>query len=270
MGKPSVKLQVLICTYGAEGIQRIADASHPRVEGVEYLVAWQNSQGIAVPEVLRRDDFLILRTATKGLSKNRNFALSHASAPIAVIADDDLTYTADTLKRAIAAFENHPEADIITFRYDCDEFPPSYPAPEFSLNRPPKGYHPVSFEIGFRTSKVAGHYRFNESFGIGALFPSGEEDLFLHDLIAGGLKGIHVNHVLARHHGPTTADRANNSRAFTVTKGAVFSRLFPLTWWMRMLTHAYRHTGGNVAKMKCYCRKWLAGVALAHRHRVFK
>ncbi len=269
MGKSSVKLRVLICTFGKDGIWRIATANHPQVEGVEYVVTWQKSDGCDIPDELLRDDFHIIRTDTIGLSKNRNVALSVATAPLAVIADDDLSYTAENLKNVIAEFDNRPEVDIITFRYECEQYPPSYPAPEFSLNRAPKGYHPVSFEIGFRTEKIVGNHHFNEWFGIGSLFPSGEEEIFLYDLISAGLKGIHLDSVLARHDGPTTAERDKNRRSFIVTKGAVFSRLFPLTWWLRMLTHAYRFSPSSLRGMIRYCKKWMAGVKLAQRYKVF-
>ena len=36
--KDTPMLQVMICTYGQEGLKRVAASSHPKVEGVEYLV----------------------------------------------------------------------------------------------------------------------------------------------------------------------------------------------------------------------------------------
>lgn len=55
-------LEVMICTYGAAGICRVAEHSHPHVEAVRYLVGWQMPQGEEAPEVppeLMRDDFTI-------------------------------------------------------------------------------------------------------------------------------------------------------------------------------------------------------------------
>ena len=69
-----VKLQVLICTIGAEGIGRVVDSSHPEVEGVEYLVSWQLPDGdMDVPEALVvRDDVKVCKVNNRGICRNRN------------------------------------------------------------------------------------------------------------------------------------------------------------------------------------------------------
>lgn len=47
----AIKLQVLICTLGEAGIQRVAKGEHPHVPGVEYLVSWQLPDGdVAIPD----------------------------------------------------------------------------------------------------------------------------------------------------------------------------------------------------------------------------
>ena len=69
-----VKLQVLICTIGAEGIGRVVESSHPIVEGVEYLVSWQLPDGdMDVPEALAvRDDVKVCKVNSRGICRNRN------------------------------------------------------------------------------------------------------------------------------------------------------------------------------------------------------
>ena len=36
-----LRLEVMICTYGLEGIGRLASLEHPRICGVRYLISWQ-------------------------------------------------------------------------------------------------------------------------------------------------------------------------------------------------------------------------------------
>lgn len=263
-------MQVLICTFGAEGIERIAKAQHPIVEGVEYLISWQLPDGdIEVPAALSRPDFVIIKNHTRGLSSNRNIALQAASAPICLISDDDVYYTEEGLKTVINGFSNNPQADIITFQFSCDKDIKFYPEKSFSLTRPPKGYYASSIEIAFRRRKVIDNgVCFNENFGIGGKFMAGEENIFLHDLLRAGLTGIFIPSVIAHHPSLSTSSRHDCNPEYIRTKGAVFTHIHPLTWPLRMLAHAVRHKPAEsngftpVSRLR-YMQLWLQGAKQA-------
>lgn len=271
MEKP--ELEVMICTYGRDGIRRVASAAHPRTKGVRYLVSWQTDGDYAIPKELEREDFRIFTSTTKGLSINRNIALSHATAPILLISDDDADYTREGLSAVVRGFEEHPDADIIAFRFDSASSQKTYPANSFSLDNPEKGYYISSIEIAFRNDSVKGKIRFNEYFGVGALFPSGEEDIFIKDCLNAGLKGIYLPETITRHDGTTTASRNLSSPSRPQTKGAVFLHLYPGSWPLRMLIHAIREIPpwrkGCTPSPISYCKNWLKGVAKAKKLKVF-
>lgn len=268
-----MKLQVLICTYGKDGINRVAKSMHPRIDGVEYLVSWQADKEYPLPEALVRDDFLIIRSATKGLAVNRNIALSKASAPILLISDDDVDYTENGLNAVISAFQDHPEADIITFCYESTHSSKYYPSRSCNLKKCPKGYYVSSIEIAFRRHAVQKKIWFNENFGIGATFPSGEEDVFLKDCLDKGLKGIFLPITIASHDGTTTSEKNLMLASRPETKGAVFIRLFPWSWSIRMLAHAKRELPlwrkGIVPSPLLYCYNWIKGALKAKKKHVF-
>lgn len=268
-----VTLQVLICTFGEDGIRRAAAGTHPKRDGVEYLVSWQCDPLSPVPAELEREDFKIFRTSTKGLSKNRNIALSKATAPLLLISDDDVEYTAEGLTAVIDAFEDNPDVDLLTFRYDCKAAPKYYPTESFSLANPPKGFFVSSIEIAFRRESVQGKVWFNENFGIGAYFPSGEEDIFINDCFEKGLKGFFVPSTIARHDGTTTSERNLKLASRPQTKGAVFLRLHPRSWPLRMLAHAKREIPhwrkGETPSPLSYCLNWLKGAYGAKNRKVF-
>lgn len=256
----STTLQVLICTFGEEGIKRIVSANHPQVEGVEYLVSWQLPDGdVDIPEKLStRSDFKIIKSSTRGLSRNRNIALREASAPLCLIADDDVLYTSDQIKMVMDSFTSNPTADLITFQYESKGDMKHYPSTSFLLSNPPKGYYVTSFEIAFRREKIieAG-IRFNERFGIGAEFMAGEEEIFIHEALNKGLTGIFIPEVIATHDHPTTGIRHANNPDFIRTKGAVFTHTHPKTWPLRMIAHALRERPG-ISFCK-YLSYWING-----------
>lgn len=271
--KDSVSLQVLICTYGQEGLERVARHSHPKVKGVEYLVSCQIDRDLEIPNELDRKDFRIITTCSKGLSINRNHALSLASAPFLLIGDDDIDYTDEGLGNVIDAFHNHPEADIITFRFESTSSKKFYPSNSIYLNSFPKGYFVSSIEIGLRRQSIQGKIWFNENFGIGAMFPSGEEDIFICDCLEAGMKGIFEPLTIARHDGSTTSERNLMLPSRPQTKGAVFLRMHPHSWPLRMIAHAVREVPlwkkGLTPSPMSYCKNWIKGVITAKKHHVF-
>lgn len=259
-------LQVLICTFGAKGIRRVAEAKHPEMPGVEYLVSWQlPDSDHPIPAELNRPDFKVIKSNTRGLSRNRNIVLGEASAPLCLISDDDVSYTADQLSMVIESFDSHPEADIITFKYRSDTDHKFYPDKSFDLQHPIKGYFTSSIEIAFRRVRVIGSgVQFNEDFGIGGIFMAGEEDIFLNDLLHKGLKGIYLPEIIAYHPALSTGELQTDNPDYIRTKGAVFTHTHPYSWPLRMLAHAARHCSSEMSRMQ-YLKQWLKGARQATR-----
>ena len=272
-GNQDIVLQVMICAYGPDGIERVAKGVHPATEGVEYLVSWQTDGNYHIPSQLDRDDFKIITSPTKGLSVNRNIALSQATAPILLIGDDDADYTEAGLKTVINAFRSHPDADIIAFRFDSISTHKTYPKTQVSIATPPKGYYISSIELAMRRDSVKGKIWFNENFGIGALFPSGEEEIFVKDCLNASLKGIFIPETIVRHDATTTCGRNLRDASRPQTKGAVFLLLHPYSWPLRMLVHTARELPawmkGCVPNPFSYLKNWLKGAFIAKRRHVF-
>lgn len=271
------QLQVLICTFGPDGIRRVAECRHPQVDGVEYIVSWQLPEGEPeIPPCLDRSDFRIFPSKTRGLSVNRNLAFSHASAPLLLISDDDVEYTPERLRDVIDAFAQNEDCDFICFRYESDSYPKKYPEKGFHFSeKPPKGYYTTSFEIALRGRALSANdsggktpITFNENFGIGAPFGCGEEEIFIHDMIRAGLKGRFIPRTICRHDAATTATKENGGKEFIQTKGAMIGYLHPHTWPLRMLAHSLRQTGG-LKRRFLYIRHWLSGFMKARRAGVY-
>ena len=271
--KDDIKLQVMICTFGADGIKRVAQSSHPRVPGVEYLVSWQTDAPLPIPDTLLRDDIKIYSTPTKGLSVNRNHALSKASAPLLLIGDDDADYRAEGLSTVIDSFLRNPHTDIMAFRFDSISIKKYYPDHQYDFGKRIKGHYISSIEIAFRKDSVKGKIWFNEHFGIGAIFPSGEEDIFLQDCLEAGLKCMYIPKSIVRHDASTTSERNLMSDSRPQTLGAVFMRLHPESWKARMLVHAMREIPswlkGKVPSPVHFVSNWIKGARLAKKMAVF-
>lgn len=232
-------LDLIIATLGPDGIERVARMVLPPMEGVRYIVSWQEPGDTPVPAELDRPDMVVLRLEGRGLSRNRNNALDHSDGDIRLIADDDLEYTPEQLRAVIRTFEENPELDMAFFKYEGEDAK-HYPAAECRMDRPEPGYFITAFEMAVRNRGRAGELRYDERFGLGAMLPLGEEDELLHRAMCEGLDVRFFPIVITRHRGLTTGLRpVTDPRALKAT-GAVIALNYPLTWPLRVPLKAVR------------------------------
>ena len=134
-----MKLEILICTID-EGINNIPAMLLKQREGISYLVSWQHSDNreITLPQELNRDDVKVFNLAGRGLSRNRNNCLRHATADVCLIADDDCRYTHEQLHAVIDTFTQNPNIDLATFRYSSESHGKNYPAQSIDLSTRPR------------------------------------------------------------------------------------------------------------------------------------
>lgn len=163
----------------------------------------------------------------RGLSKSRNLALQRASAPYVVLADDDLEYV-DGYESVISqAFEEHPQADIITFQVEgIEKVFKKYSRKGKKISFL-SSMHISSVEIAVRLESIkkAG-IQFNEMFGAGAKYCMGEENIFLFQCLKAGLHIVYVPKKIASLHiGESTWFEGFNQKYF-YDRGATFCEMF--------------------------------------------
>lgn len=165
-----------------------------------------------------------------GLSKSRNRALEKSEADIVLLADDDVQFVDHLEAKVIRAFEEFPDADVITFRVQTPEglsYKNSYQEKEFQHTRS-SIFKVSSVEIAVRASKIkASNIQFDERFGLGTQFKSGEEVIFLNDCLNAGLKLMYVPEVLVIH--PLESSGKILDGSYFRSKGAIVKRLYGFT-----------------------------------------
>ena len=216
-------LQLLICTID-RGIDQVAQLLLPTATDISYVVSWQHSttdEHRDVPASLLRDDVQVFHLEGRGLSRNRNNCLRHASADVCLICDDDCRYTASGLQAILDTFVSHPDTDLATFVMQNPYCSKPYPTTSIDLKHRPKGYYPTSFEIAFRLQSVQGRLQFNEHFGLGAeLFHCCEEEIFIHDAQSLGLHCHFYPITIVEHDHPTTDASRATTPGVLMGKGA--------------------------------------------------
>lgn len=233
-------LDLALITYRQEGMTRLANMYLPHIDGVRYIVSWQEHHNLAVPQQLHRDDIEIHRFDKPGLSNNRNNAIDHCRADIIMLSDDDLTYAPGALQYIIRTFEDNPGLAVATFRIEIAGAP-DFPAESCRLGDPlPRNYNALSPTIAFRREAV-GNLRMHPEFGLNSPCLHGAEDeLFLLSAIRRGLDCRFFPYTICSHPHPSTGTKELMTSGNLKASGCYITIAYPLTFMPRLILKAWR------------------------------
>lgn len=201
---------------------------------------------------------------SSGLSLSRNKALDSASTNICLVSDDDLTYIPNISQVIQEVFNKYPNVDIITFKIsksdgvDYKEYP----------NEP--FYHNMrtlmkvsSVEIALRRDIIRDNLKFDEDFGLGARYPTGEEIIFLTDALKQGKSILFYPLNIATH--PDVSSGSNyNVENLAKAKGAMLYRVFSSKSYLLCLAFAVKHYNKTPYTLKKFTQELISG-ALEYR-----
>jgi len=156
------------------------------------------------PDTLLISDYPTVRVINSfesGLSKSRNLAINNAIKKIGIIADDDVVYIPNFEEDVIKAFNNLQDASIITFNHQRIGLEkPQKDSKKFYLHTLKSLWTVSSIEIALKIENInKSKIRFNEYFGLGALFETAEEYLFLRKSFLNRLKIYFSPNIIVSH-----------------------------------------------------------------------
>lgn len=230
-------VDVAMVTHRPDGIRRVASKPLPIIEGVRYIISWQNHEDYPIPSELIRPDIEIHRFDGLGVASNRNNAIEHCAGDVLLMADDDIIYYPEGISALMKVYDENPDVDFVTFR-SVREDGPRYPESVTKLSLPlPEGYHCANIDISFRRCT---RLRYCPELGLGSRrFHCGEDDALLLTAIHRGLECRFVPVVVSLHDHPSTGStarpRAGLLRGFgmviALTYGAGAILRVPLKAW---------------------------------------
>lgn len=126
----------------------------------------------------------------RGVGLSRNTALMRAQGRICLFSDEDIVFHSGYEKTVLEAFDQNPDADLITFNFKVDPSRATYcNTSKRRIRWYNYGRYPT-YAVAARTQALlrAG-VSFSLLFGGGARYSNGEDSLFLHDCLK---KGLHL------------------------------------------------------------------------------
>jgi glycosyltransferase involved in cell wall biosynthesis len=226
-----MKLTILISTMN-ESIQPLYERLVKLPKHIDVVICHQITNNTLDAQELKnhiesiRPNISVLQKYEKGLSKSRNCALSHVQEGICLITDDDVEFLDDLYEKITDAYQLYPNADIITFQAKTPEggFFNSYHDSPFKHTL--KSTAKVSsIEMSFKIKSIKYHnLYFNEDFGLGTTYPTGEEFIFLTDAIK---KDLHLQyHPSALTIHPSESSGMLFNTSMLLAKGAMIHKVF--------------------------------------------
>lgn len=184
--------------------------------------------------------YLMITTDTIGVGKNRNIALTFADGTICLLADEDMVYEKDYESQILQAFQENPKADAVIFNVRIMEKGVNRRGRKIKkTKRVFVRYHIYgACRIAFRRERLQkANIRFTELFGGGCRYGSGEDSLFLRDMLRKGMK-IYTSPVCigAVNQENSTWFQGYNEKYF-YDKGCLMKALFPR--WHILYTGLY-------------------------------
>ena len=184
-------------------------------------------------------NFKIYSYKEKGLANSRNRGLEHIEEDIIILCDDDVVYNKNYDKIIIDEFKKNKKADIIIFNIDS-------PNRKIKNNKKNKRLHFYNIlryssqRIAFRRKSI-NNIKFNNLFGAGAKYTSGEDTLFLVEALKRNLKiYASVKNIGIVNHEKSTWFNGYNKKYF-YDKGALFTAINKKIRHFLILQYLIRH-----------------------------
>lgn len=180
-------------------------------------------------------DYKHIKLNKKGLSYARNEGLKHITGQIVTFSDDDCWYPQDALLNVLETF-NQNNTNLICFQiYDPNDnvYYKKYKDIPIDSLETSDIFKVSSIEIFIDLKKVKKEaVFFDERFGLGSQYPSGEENILLHDLRKKQYIISYIPKVIVYHN----KSKLNGKNAISIKqftgKGPLFRRMsnFPIAF----------------------------------------
>jgi glycosyltransferase involved in cell wall biosynthesis len=179
------KLEVLVATMHQNNLSKYQEMNIQ----TGAVFANQSDNFSNIKEEIDNKLVRMITTNQRGVGKNRNVALLNSCADICLLSDDDVVYVNGYEEKILKAFKNLPEIDILIFNIETKESTKRRTNKKIKRVRIHNFLNYGAVRIAFRReSIVRKNIWFSLLFGGGAMYGSGEDNLFLREALRKNLK----------------------------------------------------------------------------------
>ena len=188
----------------------------------------------------------MVSTSHRGVGKNRNLAFLYSTGDILMFTDEDLCYYDDYIEIVNEAFSKLKDADGIIFDVDYENEKNRNVVSIKKIKRL-KIYNSLRYGcFRFAIKKEAllkANISFSHLFGGGARYQSGEDTIFISDLLKKGLKLYSYPKKIAKMDRSSSSWFEGYNDKYFFDKGALLAAIFPKTHYLFAFVFACKFKG---------------------------
>ncbi|WP_248723593.1 glycosyltransferase family 2 protein [Seonamhaeicola sp. ML3] len=213
------------------------------------------------------DNIRVINSYDKGLARSRNVALNNAEKDICLFADDDIVYKGDFIKTIQEAFAKYNSADIVTFKMEDNQGRPYDNYPNIVLHNRRTLRTANSVVIAVKREPVIGSgVYFNEHFGLGSIFETADEYVFLRSAIKSNLKLYFHPHVILSHPFYSSGKSVSEDKII-FARSAVFYKYNGILTYIKLIWHLFLLLKNRDLRASEIPRKYFVGLSGINKYR---
>ena len=235
-----MKFSMLLATLGTreEELIRLFDSLKNQTYKNFELIAVTQGNHEKISSILSNYEFEYkhIPMEGRGISRARNKGIPYVTGDVITFTDDDCWYESNALETVKEHFEKY-DADVLTFKHmdpHKGEYTKDYPENEVINFSKMDTLNQISFDIYVNTNRVTSFKDgFDERFGVGSTYNSGEENIYLMDLYNKGYKKMCFFPIIIAYHPKKECNYLDE--VSVIGKGPLFKRLFGEAMGLPML-----------------------------------
>lgn len=235
-------INVIVPTLGTrvEEIKRLLNSlENQSYKKINVIIISQDNHNV-VENILSGYELELkhIKLEKKGLSYARNQGLEFVKDGIITFSDDDCWYPENAFEQVIKEFKNNDVSALSFQIYDPEvqKFYKEYPIDSIKVLNFRGVLKISSIEFFINLNEIDREdLIFDERFGLGANYPSGEENILLVDLLKKKYKIAYINQIIVFHKKKDQGNKVINANTF-IGKGPLFKRMKGTVPGIGMLT----------------------------------
>lgn len=257
--KTNLKLEILLSTMNRNSLDFLVNLfPNSSYQNYNILIINQTTKDCLLES--KYSNIRVINSFSKGLSKSRNLAIKNAKAQICLIADDDVIYHTNFDAIVAESFKTNTDADVITFKMK-DHDGKDFKAYTESKWHDTKSANLVnSVVIAFKLKPIrANKLYFNINFGLGSLFETADEYIFLRDCLKAGLKLWFQSEYLLSHD-YNSSGKASGSNRLVFARSALFYKYNGFKGYLKLIHYLLLIKNQGLITSKEFLSKFKVGL----------
>ena len=259
VGNKEDNIEILLSTMNRTSLSFLSNM-FPDQDYTNYNILIVNQTSKRKLLVSSHANIRVINSFEKGLSLSRNIALKNAKSNICLIADDDVTYVKGFKEIIVNAFGKYSLADIVTFQlvdYNNKLFK-DYPNIILHDKKTVSTVNSVVIALK-RKEILKNKIFFNTNFGMGSIFCTAGEYVFLRNALKGNLK-IYFEPKTILKHPCFSSGQAVAKDEIVFARSAVFYKYNGMLTYLKLWWHLYLLLNSGHLKFGQIFKKYKIGL----------